>query len=204
MKPEPIVYGDRKVYTVSGFNQGVASWVARLPTLWVEGEVTELRRQEKWQTVYFTLKEPETGASVGVTMPRAGFDALRLDLADGALVHVRGRPELWAQRGAFQLRALTIEPVGAGAVLLKLERLKRKMAAEGLFAPERKRPLPFLPRLIGLVTGSDAAAKRDVITTLRSRFPPARILVAETAVQGPYAPSVIEEAPEPSAKPAST
>ena len=194
MKQEPLLYGDRKVYTVSSFNQGVASWIARLPTLWVEGEVTELRRQEAWQSVFFTLKDPGDGSSVSVSMPRAGFDALRLDLADGAFVHVQGRPELWAQRGAFQLRALTIEAVGLGDVLLRLERLKRTLAAEGLFAPERKRPLPFLPRLIGLVTGSEAAAKRDVITTIRNRFPPARILVAETPVQGPRAPLAIAEA----------
>ena len=66
------MYGDRRVYTVLAFNQGVGSWIARLPTLWVEGEVTELRRQEQWQTVYFTLKDPRESASVAVTMPRAG------------------------------------------------------------------------------------------------------------------------------------
>ncbi len=196
MKAEPLVYGDRKVYTVSAFNRGVASWIARLPTLWVEGEVTELRRQPGWQTVFFTLKDPAGDSSLPVTMPRAGFDALRLELADGALVHVYGRPELWEQRGTFQLRALTIEPVGIGDALLRLERLKRALAAEGLFAPERKRPLPFLPRLIGLVTGSDAAARHDVIATIQGRYPPARILVAETLVQGPRAPASIARALE--------
>jgi exodeoxyribonuclease VII large subunit len=194
VKPEPLEYGDRKVYTVSAFNQGVASWIARLPTLWIEGEVTELRRQQAWQSVYFTLKDPEDGTILPVTMPRAGFDALRLELADGARVHVYGRPELWAARGAFQLRALTIEPVGLGAVLVRLEQLRRKLAAEGLFAPERKRPLPALPRRIGLVTGSEAAAKQDVIAAIRQRFPPARILVAETYVQGARAPLAIAEA----------
>jgi exodeoxyribonuclease VII large subunit len=190
-RPEPIVYGDRRVYRVSDFNQGVASYVARLPTLWVEGEITELRRQDAWQSVFFTLKDPYDGACLAVSMRRGGFDALRLDLADGALVHVQGRAELWAARGVFQLRALTIEPVGQGAVLLHLERLKQKLAAEGLFAAERKQLLPYLPRLIGLVTGSDAAAKQDVIATIRSRFPPARILVAETPVQGTRAAEAI-------------
>jgi exodeoxyribonuclease VII large subunit len=191
VKPEPIEYGDRKVYSVSAFNQGVASWIARLPTLWVEGEVTELRRQETWQSVYFTLKDPDDGSALAVTMPRAGFDALRLQLEDGARVHVFGRAELWAARGAFQLRALSIEPVGLGAVLVRLEQLRRKLTGEGLFAPERKRPLPYLPRRIGLVTGSEAAAKQDVVTAIRQRFPPARILVAETYVQGPRAPAAI-------------
>jgi exodeoxyribonuclease VII large subunit len=194
VKPDHLEYGDRRVYTVSAFNQGVASWIARLPTLWIEGEVTELRRQQAWQGVYFTLKDPEDGATVAVTMPRSGFDALRLELADGARVHVYGRPELWAARGVYQVRALSIEPVGLGAVLLRLEQLRRKLAAEGLFAPERKRRLPSIPSRIGLVTGPEAAAKQDVIAAIRQRFPPARILIAETYVQGPRAAGAIVEA----------
>jgi exodeoxyribonuclease VII large subunit len=186
--------GERKVYTVSAFNQGVASWISRLPTLWVEGEITELRRQDAWQSVFFTLKDVEDGSSVAVTMQRTGFDALRLGLEDGARVQVFGRPELWAARGSFQLRALTIEPVGLGAMLVRLERLRRSLAAEGLFAPERKRPLPLVPQLIGLVTGADAAAKRDVLAAIHQRFPPARILVANALVQGPRAPASIAQA----------
>src|SRR5581483_5517215 len=95
------------------------------------------------------------------------------------------------QRGDFKLRALTIERFGSGAHLASLERLKASLAAEGLFADSRKRPLPFLPRRIGVVTGNDAAAKRDVITSIRSRFPPASILLAETYVQGPRAAAEI-------------
>jgi exodeoxyribonuclease VII large subunit len=192
--PEPLVYGDRKVYTVTGFNEGVASYLARLPLLWVEGEVTELRRQQGWASVYFTLKDPETGHTLGVSMARGAFDALGLDLEDGTRVHVHGRAELFVARGSFGFRALALEPVGAGAVLLRLEQLRRRLAAEGLFAAERKRPLPTIPERIGLVTGSDAAAKGDVITAITQRFPPARILVAETAVQGPRAPLALCEA----------
>ena len=194
MRPEPLVYGDRKVYTVAAFNRGVASWVARLPTLWIEGEVTELRRQEGWQSVFFTLKDPGDGACLGVSMPRAGFDALRLDVADGDRVHVFGRPELYEARGVFRLRALTIEPIGLGAVLAGIERLKRKLAAEGLFAHERKRPLPLFPRRIGLLTGTDAAAKHDFLTAVAARFPAAQVVVAETYVQGPNAPMAIDAA----------
>ena len=124
-------------------------------------------------------------------MARGRFDALRLDLADGERVHVFGRPELYEQRGEFKLRALTIERFGVGAHLASLERLKATLAAEGLFADARKRPLPLLPRRIGVVTGNDAAAKRDVVTTIRSRFPPASVLVAETYVQGPRAAAEI-------------
>ena len=191
MKVEPLLYGDRKVYTVSAFNRGVASWVARLPSIWVEGEVTEFRRQQGWQSVFFTLKDPTDGACLPVSMPRGRFDGLRLELTDGMSVHVFGRPELYEARGVFQLRALSIEPLGLGAILAGLERLKRKLAAEGLFAPERKRPLPVLPRRIGLLTGNEAAAKRDFVTAVQSRFPAANILVAQTYVQGQAAPGAI-------------
>ncbi len=191
MKPEPLLYGDRKVYTVSAFNRGVASWLERLPTLWVEGEVTELRRQRGWASVFFTLKDPGDGASLAVTMPRGTFESLKLELADGDRVQVFGRPELWEARGSFQLRALAIEPIGLGAVLANLERLKRKLAAEGLFAAERKRPLPVFPRRVGLLTGHDAAAKRDFLTAVAARFPAANVVVAETYVQGVQAPQAL-------------
>jgi exodeoxyribonuclease VII large subunit len=194
VKVEPLVYGDRKVYTVAAFNQGIAQWLQRLPTIWVEGEVTELRRQAGWQTVFFTLKDPETGACLSAAMPRGQFDALRLDLANGERVHVYGRPELWAQKGELRLRALSIERFGIGEHLAALERLKAKLAAEGLFAESRKRPLPRLPRRIGLVTGNDAAAKRDVLTAIQTRFPPARVVVAETLVQGRRAAAAMAEA----------
>jgi len=194
MKMEPIVYGDRKVFTVAAFNQGVAQWLQRLPTIWVEGEVTELRRQAGWQTVFFTLKDPETGACLSAAMPRGQFDALRLDLANGERVHVYGRPELWPQKGELRLRALSIERFGLGEHLAALERLKAKLAAEGLFAESRKRPLPRLPRRIGLVTGNDAAAKRDVLTAIQTRFPPAQVVVAETLVQGRRAAAAMVEA----------
>ena len=193
-KVEALPYDDRTVYSVAAFNRGVAQWLGRLPTIWIEGEVTELRRHERWASVFFTLKDPADGSCVGVTMARGRFDALRLDLADGERVHVFGRPELYEQRAEFKLRALTVERFGVGAHLAALERLKTRLAAEGLFAEERKRPLPFLPRRIGVVTGNDAAAKRDVVTTIRTRFPPASLLVAETYVQGPRAAGEIVSA----------
>ena len=194
MKVEAIDYGDRRVYSVGAFNRGVASWLERLPTIWVEGEVTELRRQDRWQSVFLTLKDPDEGACLAVTMPRGQFDALRLDLANGERVHVYGRPELFEARGDFRLRALSIERFGLGDHLAALERLKQKLAAEGLFDTERKRPLPRLPRRVGLVTGNDAAAKKDVLTAITARFPPARLLVAETYVQGPRAAPAIADA----------
>ena len=194
MKVEATAYGDRKVYSVGAFNRGVSSWLQRLPTVWVEGEVTELRRSDRWASVFFTLKDPQDGACVAVSMARGQFDALRLELADGDRVHCFGRPELFEARGEFRLRALSLERFGLGEHLAALERLKRKLADEGLFAAERKRPLPLLPARIGLVTGNDAAAKRDVLTAITTRFPPANVLVAETYVQGPRAAGAVVEA----------
>jgi exodeoxyribonuclease VII large subunit len=194
VKVEATEIDGRKVYSVAAFNKGVATWLARLPTLWVEGEITELRRQDRWASVFFTLKDPENGACLAAQMPRGRFDALQLALLDGERVHVFGRPELYEQRGELRLKALTIERFGVGAHLAALERLKQKLAAEGLFAAARKRPLPRFPNLVGLVTGNDAAAKRDVLTHIVQRFPPANVLVAETYVQGPRAAVAIAAA----------
>jgi exodeoxyribonuclease VII large subunit len=194
VKVEATAYGDRKVFSVSAFNRGIASWLQRLPTVWVEGEITELKRHPRWQSAFFTLKDPSDGACLGVSMPRGQFDALRLELADGDRVHAYGRPELYAARGEFRLRALSLERFGLGDHLAALERLKRKLAAEGLFAGERKRTLPVWPRTIGLVTGNDAAAKRDILTGIQGRFPPAHVVVAETYVQGPRAAGAIVDA----------
>jgi len=146
VKVEASLYGDRKVFSVSAFNRGIATWLQRLPTVWVEGEVTELKRHQRWQSVFFTLKDPADGACLGVSMPRGQFDGLRLGLADGDHVHAYGRPELYAARGEFRLRALSLERFGLGDHLAALERLKRKLAAEGLFSAERKRALPVWPR----------------------------------------------------------
>jgi len=184
----------RKVYSVRSFNSGVARYLSKLPTLWIEGEVTELRRQQRWASVFFTLKDPNEGATLPVQMPRGQFDALELNLAEGERVHVFGRAELYEQRGELRLKALTIERFGIGAHLAALERLKKTLAAEGLFEESRKRALPRFPRLIGLVTGNDAAAKRDVLTHIVQRFPPANVVVAETYVQGPRAAAAITTA----------
>ena len=191
-KVEASQYGDRKVYSVGSFNRGVAEWLQRLPTVWVEGEVTELRRNPRWQSVFFTLKDPTDGACLGVTMARGRFDGLRLDLADGERVHVFGRPELFEARGDFRMRALSIERFGLGDHLAALERLKKKLGAEGVF--DRSRALPRFPRRIGIVTGNDAAAKQDILSTITARFPAARIVVAETYVQGPFAATAMIEA----------
>jgi exodeoxyribonuclease VII large subunit len=193
MKVTPIVYGDRKVYPVAAFNEGIARYLRRLPALWVEGEVTELKRNPAWANVFFTLKDTTTGACLPVTIGRSRFDGLDLGLGEGERVHVEGRAQLFAARGELSFRAHTIERFGLGEHLAALERLKQKLAAEGLFAAGRKRSLPPFPTAVGLLTGTDAAARGDLVTAITTRFPPAHIVVCETRVQGHRAAASIAD-----------
>jgi exodeoxyribonuclease VII large subunit len=194
VKVEATFHGDRKVFSVSAFNEGIGIYLGRLPVLWVEGEVTELRRNDAWAFVFFTLKDPASGACLSATMPRRRFDALELELGDGERVLVEGKAEIYEARGELSFRAVTIERIGLGDHLAAIERLKRSLADEGLFAAERKRPLPRFPRAVGIVTGADAAARGDVVTGIHARFPAAHIVIAETRVQGAAAGSRIAAA----------
>ena len=181
-KPEPTTYGDRTVYSVAGFNQGVADWLARLGNVWVEGELSELKRTDRWGLVYFCLKD---GTSVlQGSMQKEKFDRIQPPPRAGDRVHVFGRGELWQRRGEFRFRAYAIEQFGLGQLLRRIEEVRLRLAGEGLFAADRKRPLPFLPRVVGLVCGSDAAAKRDVVETASARHPGVRFRIVEAAVQG--------------------
>jgi exodeoxyribonuclease VII large subunit len=181
----------RKVYSVSAFNKRLAGYVGRVRDVWVEGEVAELRRNPAWATVFVTLKDAKTGACLPTTMQRRRFDAIEPLLAEGERVQANGGLELYEARGELSFRATAIERVGAGDHAARLAELKRKLAAEGLFAPERKRPLPRFPRAVGLLTGADAAARGDVIAAITARYPAVRIVVAETRVQGPFAVGAI-------------
>lgn len=184
VKVEATFHGDRKVFSVAAFNEGIGIYLGRLPTLWVEGEVTELRRNDAWAFVFFTLRDPASGACLRATMQRRRFDALELALAEGERILAEGKAEIYALKGELSFRATTIERIGLGDHLAAIERRKRALAAEGLFAGDRKRALPRFPRAVGIVTGADAAARGDVVTGILARFPPAHIVVAETRVQG--------------------
>ena len=181
-KPTPTTYGDRTVYSVAAFNQGVADWLGRLGNVWIEGELSELKRTDQWGLVYFCLKD-ET-STLRASMQRDRFDRIEPAPAVGDRVHVFGRGELWHRKGEFRFRAFAIEQFGLGQLLRRIEEVRLRLAGEGLFADERKRPLPFLPRVVGLVCGSDAAAKRDVVETAEKRYPAVRFRIVEAAVQG--------------------
>ena len=190
-KVEHLVYGDRKVFTVSAFNRGIGMHLGRLPPVWVEGEVTELRRNDAWANVFLTLKDPKTGACLSVTIARRTYDRLELALTEGETVHVAGRAEIYELKGELGLRASTVERIGLGDHLVALEQLKRKLAAEGLFAVDRKRRLPRVPRGVGILTGADAAARGDLVATIRARFPATTLVVRAARVQGRGAATAI-------------
>jgi exodeoxyribonuclease VII large subunit len=190
-KVEHILYGERKVFTVSAFNRGIGMHLGRLPTIWVEGEVTELRHNRAWANVFLTLKDPKTGATLTVTIARRIYDRLELGLDEGESVHVAGRAELFEQKAELAFRATTIERIGLGGHLLALEQLKRTLAGEGLFAADRKRRLPRVPRAVGILTGADAAARGDLVSTIGARFPATKVVLVETRVQGKGAAAAI-------------
>lgn len=162
----------------------ISDYVARMSTVWVEGQLVQLVRRPGAATAFLTLRDTDVDMSLQVTAPVRVLDALGPGLRDGARVVVRGTPEFWTKRGSLQLRADDIRPVGVGELLARIEALKGVLAAEGLFAAERKKPLPFLPRVVGLVCGRASAAEHDVTVTARSRWPAVRFEVREVVVQG--------------------
>jgi exodeoxyribonuclease VII large subunit len=182
---------ERKVYSVAEFNRRLATYVGRVRDVWVEGEISELRRNPAWATVFLTLKDARTGACLSATMPRRRFDLVEPGLAEGERVQANGSLSLYEARGEVSLRVGALERVGAGGHAAALARLRHTLEDEGLFRAERKRPLPRFPRGVGLLTGVDAAARGDVVAAIATRYPAVRLVVAETRVQGPAAPAGI-------------
>ncbi len=169
----------------------IGDYIARLGRIWVEGQVAELSRRPGSATVFLVLRDPVADVSLRVTCSRAVCDAVDPPLAEGARVVVHAKPDFWLARGSLSLTATEIRPVGVGELLARLERLRRQLHAEGLFDPARKRPLPFLPQVVGLVTGRASAAERDVVETARRRWPAVRFEIRAVAVQGPTAVSQV-------------
>ncbi|MEN3584990.1 exodeoxyribonuclease VII large subunit [Streptomyces sp. ZYX-F-203] len=165
----------------------IGGWVDRLGPVWVEGQITQLSRRPGAGVVFLTLRDPSHDVSVGVTCYRQVFDPIADVVGEGARVVVHAKPEWYARRGQLSLRAAEIKTVGVGELLARLERLKKALAKEGLFDAGRKRPLPFLPRLVGLVCGRASAAERDVLENARHRWPAVRFEVRNVAVQGVHA-----------------
>jgi exodeoxyribonuclease VII large subunit len=170
--------------------QAVGGWISRLGRIWVEGQIAECKK--RGNTVFLTLRDPVAAVSAQVICTRQVFDVV--SPVEGARVVMFVKPDFNATRGSFALTALEIRAVGIGELLARLERLRGQLAAEGLFSAERKRVLPFLPGVIGLVCGRDSAAERDVVQNATRRWPAVRFRVEQTAVQGPYAAGEVIEA----------
>jgi exodeoxyribonuclease VII large subunit len=162
--------------------RSIAEWVGRLGRVWVEGQVAQLTPRPG--TVFLTLRDPVADVSLSVTCSRSVYDSVLPPLTEGARIVVHGQPVVHLLRGSLQLQALDIRPVGVGELLARLERLKGVLRSEGLFDPARKKPLPFLPRTVGLITGRASAAERDVLENARRRWPAVRFDVRSVTVQG--------------------
>ena len=179
---------------VRTLSRHIGDWIGRLGRVWVEGQITELTRRPGQSTAYLTLRDAAADVSVPMTVSRHLLDTIAPPVADGQQVVVLAKPEWYAGRGRLSLVVHDLRPVGAGALLARLEQLKALLAAEGLFDAARKRPLPFLPRVVGVVTGRESAARRDVEENARRRWPAVRLLVRECAVQGAGSASAVTSA----------
>jgi len=151
--------------------RAVRGWVERLGAVWVEAQLIEINRRSGTRTIFLTLRDKLAEVSVSVTTSPMTLDAAG-PLTEGATVVARIKPTFFESSGRFVFACDAITPVGEGRLLARLEQTKRLLQAEGLFDLSLKKPLPFLPRAIGLVTGEGSAAERDVIENARRRWPP--------------------------------
>ena len=182
----------RHILTVSELTARIRVLIeGEFPDLWVEGEVSNFRQAQSGH-LYFTLKDER--AQVRCVCFRNEARMLKFRPEDGLRVTVRGALSVYEARGEYQIYVQHIDPVGLGALQLAFEQLKQRLEAEGLFAAERKKPLPLLPRRIGLVTSPTGAAVRDILRVLRRRYPNAHVVLFPVRVQGEGAAKEIVEA----------
>jgi exodeoxyribonuclease VII large subunit len=170
----------------------ISDYVDRMSQLWVEGQVVQFT--PRGGTAFLTLRDPDVDMSLSVSVPMNAVNAMPVPLTQGARVVLQAKPTFWTKRGTLQLEARQIRPVGIGDLLARVEILKRTLAAEGVFDTERKRPIPFLPNRVGLITGRSSAAERDVVENARRRWPAVRFEIREVAVQGVTAVTEVVEA----------
>ena len=181
--PEPTAPATRETpWSIGLMSEKIAAWVERLGQVWIEGEITQ------WQLrgghVYGKLKDLSQDATVSFTVWRSVAQRLSEEFAQGDRVVALVKPNFWVKGGTLTVQVFELSHVGLGELLQRLEQLRRQLATEGLFDAARKRPLPFLPQLIGLVTGRDSDAEKDVIRNATLRWPGVRFRVHYAAVQG--------------------
>ena len=162
----------------------IGSWIDRLGPVWVEGQVAQLTQRPGTSTVFLTLRDTAAAMSLQLTCSKQVLGTVQPPVADGARVVVYAKPSWYPMKGTLSLTVAQIRPVGEGALLARLEHTKRILAAEGLFDADRKRPLPFLPAVVGLICGRGSAAEHDVLENARRRWSAVRFRVINVAVQG--------------------
>jgi len=170
----------------------IAEWVDRLGAVWVEGQLAQITARPGTGTAFLVLRDPAADVSLQLTAP---IGLVRADpaVAEGNRVIVHGKPSFFLGRGTLSLRVDDVRAVGIGELLARIERLRKLLAAEGLFDAARKRRLPFLPGCIGLITGRGSAAEHDVVTNAQARWPAVRFRIENTAVQGALAvPQIVD------------
>jgi exodeoxyribonuclease VII large subunit len=171
----------------------IAGWIERLGAVWIEGQVTQFTARPGTATAFVTLRDPAADVSLTLTCPTDLIGGLQPPLSEGSRLVVHGRPTFYLNRGTLSLRVDDIRTVGVGDLLARIERLRAILAREGLFDPARRRPIPFLPRTIGLITGRASAAERDVVSNATARWPAVRFRLENVAVQGVHAvPQIVD------------
>lgn len=176
--------------------QAIGGWIDRLGAVWVEGQLTQISRRGGAVTVFMTLRDKLADISITLTCPRAVLDALPAPLVEGSQVVVHAKPSYYPGRGTLSLAVREIRLVGEGELLARLERRRQLLAAEGLFSDALKRPVPFLPSAVGLVTAANSAAERDVLENARRRWPGVTFVVRHAAMQGVHCAREVMEALE--------
>jgi exodeoxyribonuclease VII large subunit len=175
-------------------SQKIGEWIGRLGAVWVEGQVADFKERPRARAQFLVLRDLEANVSLSVVVDAEIVARMDPPLEIGQRLVVWAKPEFWSGRGTLQLRARTIRAVGIGELLARLAQLQATLAAEGLFAPERKQPLPFLPRRIGLICGRGSDAEHDVVVNAQDRWPAADFEIREVAVQGVNAVSEVSAA----------
>ena len=169
-------------WPVRHLSRKIADYVAKMPPVWVEGQVLNLKRWN--QMVFLTLRDTDVDMSLGVTLSTAMIDGAATKIEEGSHVVVHARPEFWLKNGSLRMRGDELRPVGVGELLARIEHLRGVLAAEGLFDLDRKTPLPFLPTLVGLVCAQQGDAEHDVVTNARARWPEVAFEIRRVTVQG--------------------
>lgn len=170
------------LHTISQLLNG---YIDRLGAVWIEAEVVQPK--QAGSMYYFTLRDLTENASTSALAFRGVFEASPTPITDGMRVVVEAKPDFYVPNGRLSLKVTQIKPAGQGALLAELEKRKQLLAAEGLFEPRHKKTIPFLPRGIGLITGKNTAAEKDVLENITNRWTAAPILVRHALMQGPRA-----------------